>query len=157
MKRKNKVSKVLRRLISCMTAVFLLVGLCSTASAAVSKTASWTSTVCKSYFQTSDYISKSYHATGTWWEEFYVRATKVTHTPSKSPATVNVRPTKKDGTAMGATKRLTKSTAYARITSANQTPTTSSLNVYLKVSNPYSSSGTNMASAGNWYGYSWAA
>lgn len=118
MKRKNKVSKVLRRLIGCMTAVSLLVGLGSTASAAVSKTASWTSTVCKSFFQTSDYISKSYHATGTWREEFYVRATKVTHTPSKSPATVNV---------------------------------------YLKVSNPYSSSGTNMASAGNWYGYSWAA
>ena len=141
------------KLVVCTLAFVMVLGVWSTAFAAVSATKSWTSSVCKSQFRTSAYIVKTTDRIyETYWDCFYITPTKIVHS-NGSPTALYATPKCTDGTTMGR-KTLVYKGKKTSISSTNEEH--SKTQVKFLITNPYTANSSNMQSAGTFYGESYS-
>lgn len=141
----------MKRIISTMLVIVALFAFTSVAFAA-SDSASWSSSVCRNSFVTSDYLSKT---SSTYWTTINVTFNSVVHTPDNPNASYNtaiqIAPRNASGQNIVPVGTYDPNMYHARFSDMEW----SDNRIYLYIANPNSgtSNPTNMASNGSFIGF----
>ena len=143
--------KIANKIFLCMLVMILAFSFVGNAFAAMSAKKTWSSSVCKSSFTTSAYITKGTFAfpyDESYWDLFIVTPTSIEHSNGSVPK-LNATPKCTDGTTMGNKTSIWEDESKEINSNTWDTDKT---NVKLLIANPYTGGNSNMKSAGNFEG-----